>query len=201
MPDGVYLVGYADDVAAVITARDLDAARRKFTQTMTKIKTWLDSQDLSLAPEKTELILFTRARIPVEVTMPVYTQNKTTSKVVKYLGIKPDHKLTYWAQIQYAAQKSTKTISRLSRLMANIGGPIASRRKPLTDTMVPFLLYGCEVWADTLKTECSRKILSKAQRTAALRVASAYRTLSEAAVLIISGTIPIDLLARERKEL
>lgn len=69
------------------------------------------------------------------------------------------------------------------------------------DTTISILLYGCEVWADTLKSECRRKILAKAQRTAALRVASAYRTVSEAAVLIISGTIPIDLLARERKEL
>ena len=37
------------------------------------------------------------------------------------------------------------------------------------------------------------------QRQGALRVACAYRTVSEATVLVIAGIIPIMLLARERK--
>ena len=44
-------------------------------------------------------------------------------------------------------------------------------------------------------------MLGKIQRTAALRISSVYRTVSEEAVLVISGTIPIDLLAKERKKL
>lgn len=201
MPDDCYLVGYADDIAAVISARDLDAARRKLTQVMIRTKTWLDSHGLSLAAEKTELILLTRKHMPVEVDMRVHSETIKTSKVLKYLGIRIDNKLTYRAQIQHAAEKSSKITSALARLMANIGGPLASRRKLLMDTTQSILLYGSEVWADTLKTEHHRKVLAKVQRTAALRVASAYRTVSEAAVLVISGTIPVDLLARERREL
>lgn len=69
------------------------------------------------------------------------------------------------------------------------------------DTTQSVLLYGSEIWADTLKVEHRRKVLAKVQRTAALRVASAYRTVSEPAVLVISGVIPIDLLAKERRQL
>ena len=64
-----------------------------------------------------------------------------------------------------------------------------------------FLLYGAEIWADSLDREYRKKMLGKIQRTAALRISSAYRTVSEEAVLVISGTIPIDLLAKERKKL
>ncbi|XP_018799939.1 PREDICTED: uncharacterized protein LOC108975699 [Bactrocera latifrons] len=89
----------------------------------------------------------------------------------------------------------------LSRLMANTGGPLASRRKLRMDTTQSVLLYGSEIWADTLNVENRRKVLAEVQRTAALRVASAYRTVSEPAVLVISGVIPIDLLAKERRQL
>ena len=41
--------------------------------------------------------------------------------------------------------------------------------------------------------------MSSIQRAAVLRVASAYRTASKAAILVISGAIPTDLQARERK--
>jgi hypothetical protein len=61
------------------------------------------------------------------------------------------------------------------------------------------LLYGAEVWAHVLSKEKYRRRLGSVQRRAALRVASAYRTVSEAAVLVIAGVIPIALQAQERQ--
>ena len=43
--------------------------------------------------------------------------------------------------------------------------------------------------------------LVSVQRTAALRIVSAYRTVSTPAVLVIAGTNPVDLLAVERMEI
>ncbi|XP_054289846.1 uncharacterized protein LOC129005080 [Macrosteles quadrilineatus] len=62
------------------------------------------------------------------------------------------------------------------------------------------LLYGSEVWADALNKEAYRR-LARVQRQAALRdrVATAYRTVSEPAVLKIAEDIPVKLLAAERK--
>lgn len=199
MPDDTYLVGYADDIAAIITARDTTEAQRKLNQVMLRTQAWLDSHGLKLATEKTELLLLTRKHVPLEVEMQVCENTITTQKVVKYLGIRLDSKLSYWAQIKYAATKAAQTTAWLSQLMANIGGPMHSKRKLLMSTTHSILLYGSELWADALKTKHRRKPLCAVQRTAALRVASAYRTVSEAAVLVISGTIPIDLLAEERK--
>ncbi len=43
--------------------------------------------------------------------------------------------------------------------------------------------------------------MAAVQRRGALRVSCAYRTVSEAAVLVIAGTPPIDLLAQERQDI
>ncbi|XP_057339383.1 uncharacterized protein LOC130676891 [Microplitis mediator] len=63
------------------------------------------------------------------------------------------------------------------------------------------MLYGAEVWADALSIETYRKKLATVQRRGALRITSAYRTVSECAVLTVAGIPPIDLLALERKRI
>ena len=67
--------------------------------------------------------------------------------------------------------------------------------------------YACrsEIWAEMLDNEerasQKRDSLISAQRTALLHIASAYRTVSFPAVLVITGTIPVDLLTAERMEI
>ena len=87
----------------------------------------------------------------------------------------------------------------LSRMMANIGGPRPSVRRLLLRTAESIMLYGAEIWADAMRYEKYRKRLSAVQRRGALRVTSSYRTVSEPAVLVMAGVIPVDLLARGRK--
>ena len=62
MPEGTFLVGYADDIAAVITASNTEETQRKLKLVMLITKTWLDSHSLDLAMHKTELLLITRRR-------------------------------------------------------------------------------------------------------------------------------------------
>ncbi|KAG8225042.1 hypothetical protein J437_LFUL000020 [Ladona fulva] len=83
--------------------------------------------------------------------------------------------------------------------MANVGGPKQCKRKLLMAMVESQLLYGAKIWASALNTAKYRKRITVVQRRGALRVACSYRTVSEADVLVIAGTIPIDLLAKERK--
>lgn len=201
MPDGTFLVGYADDIAAVITARDTEGAERKLRQVMLRARDWLDSHGLQLAMQKTELLLLTRKNIPVEVDMRIDDILVKTKRSIKYLGIRLDTKLTYAEQIRHATTKASKITAQLSRLMANIGGPLPSRRRLLMETCNSILLYGSEIWGQTLQTAYRAKSLLSVQRTAALRVISSYRTVSEPAALVIAGMVPIDLQAMQRARL
>ncbi|KAJ8969270.1 hypothetical protein NQ317_012910 [Molorchus minor] len=83
--------------------------------------------------------------------------------------------------------------------MANVGGPTAKKRRLLMSVTDSIILYGCEIWADALQKEIYRKVVASVQRRGALMIASAYRTVSEPAVLVIAGVMPIDLRATERK--
>lgn len=123
-----------------------------------------------------------------------------TKRAVKYLGLMLDTKLTFWDQIRRAADKAAVITARLGRIMANVGGPTPSKRRLLMSTVNSVLLYGAELWADALKYEKYRKRVAAVQRRGALRVACAYRTVSESAILVVAGVVPIDLMAQERKQ-
>ena len=60
--------------------------------------------------------------------------------------------------------------------MVNIGNPTQSRRRLMMNAMDSILLYDSEILVDALKVRCRMRILSSLQRTAALRVALAYRS-------------------------
>lgn len=199
MPGETSLVGYADDVAALVRARNTDDAQRKLNQVMRRILTWMEEHDLSLATEKTEIVIITPSRMPTDIDLLVGSQVIRVQKTVKYLGVQIDQKLNFWEQIKNASDKASKTTTQLSRLMANVRGPSSSKRKLIMAVTHSILLYGSEIWADSLQQKKYRKRMAAAQRRGALRIASAYRTVSEPAVLVIAGVIPIDLLAEERK--
>ena len=161
---------------------------------------WMTDHGLSLALQKTEVIFLTRKRIDTILPVDVGCEEKiTTTSTMKYLGVTVDSKLSFWQHICRASEKALNVTMSLSRLMANVGGPVPSRRKLLMSTVESILLYGAEVWADALKKETYRKKMEQVHRKGALRISSAYRTVSEDAALEVAGVIPIDLLAQERK--
>lgn len=199
MPEKTFLVAYADDLAAVTQARNVEEAQIKINQIMRRVITWMDERGLALATEKTEILMLTRRRIPLEIQFRVADATVTSKKAAKYLGITLDSKVSFRDHIKAACERAGRVTMMLSRIMANVGGPSASKRRLLIDVANAILLYGCEVWAENL-TYDSRKRLIATQRRGALRVASAYKTVSGPAVLVIAGVPAIDLLANARKE-
>ena len=63
------------------------------------------------------------------------------------------------------------------------------------------MLYGAPIWADALCSNPSYgAACQRACRTIALRVACAYRTVSDIALSVVAGLPPVHLLAAERTE-
>lgn len=97
--------------------------------------------------------------------------------------------------------KAERTASVLARILPNIGGPSARKRRLLEGVVNSTLLYAASIWEKGLKIRKNKDRIQGVQRKMALSVASAYRTVSTAAVLVITGMIPIHLLVRERSRL
>ena len=199
LPGWAKLVGYADDVAAVVRARTSELAQYRVAFIVGLAQVWLKDHGLELATSKTETVVLTRQRsFPRPMRFDVNGCSLEATNSVKYLGVTIDAKLTYWNYINQAADKAAKSVAALSRLMPNVAGPRASKRRLLMEVAHSIMLYGAEVWAKSLVFNKYRRRLGSVQRRAALRVACAYRSVSEKAVLVVAGIVPIDLLAKER---
>ena len=62
------------------------------------------------------------------------------------------------------------------------------------------LTYGIAIWGEALKIKKYRRKMAAVNQLSALRVSSAIRTISDDAVCIIVGLMPIEILAVERKQ-
>ena len=202
-PQGVSLIGYADDVALAISARGSELAQQRLNVVMRLIHSWMEEHGLQLAIPKTEIVLLTRRRIPTAIDIqfddrgsPHTIQTKTS---VKYLGVLLDNKLTFREHFARSCQKAAEVTRSLTRLMANVGGPRSGRRRLLMSAVNSILLYGSEVWADVVRMRKYRQMITAVQRRGALRIACAYQTVSTLAIQVVAGVIPIDLMAAERK--
>ncbi|XP_017758227.1 PREDICTED: uncharacterized protein LOC108549387 [Eufriesea mexicana] len=109
--------------------------------------------------------------------------------------------MTFWSHTLDAANRAAAEIAALCRLRANMKELRPSMRILLMTVFHLIIPYGAEILAAASLVAKYRKTITAVQRSGALRIARAYRYVSEAAVLVIAGVIPIDLLDLERKSI
>ncbi|KAJ8932822.1 hypothetical protein NQ314_014407 [Rhamnusium bicolor] len=119
---------------------------------------------------------------------------------IKYLGVWMDKNMTFNEHITRMANRAGETVAALGRLMPNVGGPKASKRRTMSSVAHSIMLFAAPVWEGALKIVKIREKFARVQRQMALRISSAYRTASREAVLVIAEIPPTELLARERVE-
>ncbi|XP_046686135.1 uncharacterized protein LOC124371823 [Homalodisca vitripennis] len=85
--------------------------------------------------------------------------------------------------------------------MPNVGGPKQCRRSLLSSVVTSVLTYGISIWADALEVQETTRKVASIYRLSALRVSSAFRTVSEEAACVIAGMLPVRVLAEERRAL
>lgn len=198
MPLGVKLVAFADDLAVAAIGRNEEDLMRNTNQALARVASWLEENELKLAAEKTEAVLLVGRRRPRAVQFQIMGAKIEPKKVIKYLGIYIDQACTFSDHLAKTAAKAEGTISALSRIMPNIGGPGSNRRKLLAGVATSMLLYGCEVWHTALATKKNVVVLESTHRRILARVACAYRTVSTEAAQVITGVPPARLLVEER---
>ncbi|KAJ8953124.1 hypothetical protein NQ317_001069 [Molorchus minor] len=109
-------------------------------------------------------------------------------------------KLVFAEHINKTVEKAEKTLTALSILMPNIGGPRASKRRLISSVMHSQILYAAPVLSTVANNANLVKKLNRVQRLMAIRISSAYRTISGEAAGVIAGIPPTELLIKERAE-
>ncbi|GBP75629.1 Retrovirus-related Pol polyprotein from type-1 retrotransposable element R1 [Eumeta japonica] len=199
IPRCVKLVAYADDVAVVIVAKHLDEICRLFDITFEQVNRWMDTVNLQLAKHKTEAVLITSRKVVEIITLRVGDLEITSQPHIRYLRVMLDARLNFKQQVEHVIARASAVVTSLARLMPNVGGPKETRRLLLSSVVTSALTYGISIWADALDTQESLRKAGPVYRRSELRVASAFRTISEEAMCVISGTLPLRILADERQ--
>ena len=126
----------------------------------------------------------------------IYVNKKILKQVnsLKYLGIIFDSKLTFRDHINYKEEKCSKLIFSLSR-SAKIpwGVKHEALKTTYTGGILTLLLYGAPVWKSMLNRFCYEAKPIRIQRLINLRIAKAYHTVSNEALCVINGIIPINI--------
>ena len=153
-----------------------------------------------MAPEKTEALLVTDRRSFQYPRIILGEHEVEWRTSIKYLGVQLDLRLSFCEHLRITAAKAIQCGASLARLMPNIGGPRKVKRRLVASVVHSRLLYAARVWAKALKNYAIQRRLFSAQRLVALRIVSAYRTVSTSAVQGLASVPPMDLLAEERQE-
>ena len=70
MPDGVNLIGYADDLALVAVGRTDLELRHKIDTTLVDLVEWLQTKELTIAPENIEVVLLSAGETLKKLLLP-----------------------------------------------------------------------------------------------------------------------------------
>lgn len=194
----VHLIGYADDVGIVIIEEDLDKMSIIAEATVDDMSRWYRNEGLELAHQKTEAILLTGSRVPRGIQFRCGEHNVRTVREARYLGVIFEKNSVFKTHISTACDKALRYANALALLMPNRAGADNLPRKLYYKVIESVILYGAPIWATGLKNKGNLRILMNTQRTGLLRVAQAYRTVSTDSLCVLTGQIPLHLLAKER---
>ena len=197
VPRGVELVGYADDLAVIVTGKRKEEVERRAEVALEEVTRWMESKDLRVAPHKIEVVVLAGRRKIKEVQIRIKNKNIKSKAAIKYLGVTFGKDLNFSEHVRRTADRASEIAARLARVMPNINGPKASRRKLLYSTMKSVLIYGAPVWRTIMSKAVHREKYNKVHRRMLLGVCAAYRTVSTAVVEVIAGIAPIDLQIEE----
>ena len=112
-----------------------------------------------------------------------------------------DARLNFKDQVEHAGSKAAAVGGALSRLMPNVDGPKPRRRTLLASEVTSILTYGIAIWTSALQLQKCQRRIYPVGRHMALRVSSAFRTVSRDAEHVISGLLPNEILSEEQRRI
>lgn len=196
------VIGYADDTVLLVGATTIQEATYKANIDLATLLLRIEEMGLKVVTQKTEAVLFCRrsGNEPVEIRIGgEYIQTQNT---MKYLGVILDSKLNFRQHFKFMAEKATKTMRVLMRIMPNLRGPGEAKRRLYVTIVHSAILYAAPVWSERFcRNNVNQKPILNIQKVLALRTISAYKTVSWDASTLLARIPPFGLLAERQRRL
>lgn len=161
-----------------------------------RIETWARRTGSYFAAEKTELIHLTRSKKELG-TGHIIMNGKAIkpSDTAKLLGVIFDKKMRWKEHVQQAIKRATKVNIALGGLRHLRPEQM---RQLYQACVTPVVDYASTVWHNPLRDKTHLRLLRSVQRTALLRVLSAFRTVSTPALEVECHMLPTRLRLKQR---
>ena len=225
---GVKFMAYADDLVVLIEAQSMKKLESKSQQVVNKVLEWSKISKLEISKTKTEGIFLKVGdlnRKPIgkrnfddnsKVRQSRNTKPKVNSRhpvikmgeasisikgTVKYLGVMIDQGFGFHSHCEYLRDKVAPLFQKLRRVSHQTWGLNNITTSILYKACFgPTVAYAAAGWAQRC-TVHEIRTLEAIQHTALLPVVHAYRTTSTEALCILSGSLPIEILLKQRTAL
>lgn len=199
LPSGATTLAYADDLALVTMGTSIRELQEITQDSVEVITNWMEEKQLQLAPEKTEAVMLLSRRGDENPSLHIRQHQIAFSQTAKYLGVHLQRHLSGTQHVKKVAKKAADVAASIARILPRTYGATEAQRRVLATAAESVALYAAPIWSEmALKYQINRDSLTKAQRICKIRIARSYRTVSTAAVLVLAGTPPWYLVARER---
>jgi len=149
-------------------------------------------------------MVVTRKKRRENKEVSIRLNNKPLGQVnnIKYLGIILDSKLNFREHFMHITGKRNKLIHALAK-SANLSWGLnhEALNTIYKGAILPVMLYGAPIWGGAMGKKFKKILYSSVQRHINIRIAKAYRTYTNEALCILTGTTPIEIKAEEAANL
>ena len=196
---GVRAVAYADDLLIVIPGKSRALIENSGQSAIGIIEEWCEEEKLTLSAQKTEMLLLKGTLDPRRPpTIRLQGRQVRMRASVRYLGVHLDTGLRIKTHVRKIKARSIEKFNALAAIAKRDWGLEHTCMSTLYNGIfIPIATYAAASWCDRLD-KSGLRILEQAQRLVLAKVTKAYRTVSAAALPIVAGVIPIDLLIKEQ---
>ncbi|KHJ34495.1 hypothetical protein EV44_g3457 [Erysiphe necator] len=185
-------VGFVDDTNILTWSDTTEENCLRLQQLHEKYESLDKTHGVKFAPNKYQLMHFSRARNKHNLQAPIIIQSHLTNPQIslRILGIHLDPKLNWGADIENVQWKTDLQMRALNRLAQSTWGATFHKTKLLYNTLVrPSLMYGSPIWAEAgLNGKIPERI-----------VTGAYKSTSSRALEHETSTLPIEIYLKQRR--
>lgn len=197
--------GFIDDTNIIAWGPSEEHNCRRLNAVHRECEEWATNHGARFAPEKYQLIHFTKSRRPAgdpqATSIHIAGQEiRPEQKAIKVLGVWLDPKLTWKEHIAHAARKGLAASEAIARLATATWGPSTRNTRLLyIATVRPILLYGSQEWSTRIaqgSLPASRvDPLAKVQNRCLRGITGGYKRTPRAALEKETHIPPLDLTA------
>lgn len=192
---GLTVVGYADDVTIFLQSKLIEPLYKRAQTSLNIVESWCNTNMLSVNPEKTSLVLFTKKRKLEPYRKPtLFGVTLENSDTMKFLGVILDKKLTFIPNIEQRYRMACNVFWQCRHSYGASWGLKPSVVLWFYKSIVrPIATTSCHVWWNKAAKGAIRSMLDKLQRMACLAITSAMRTTPSDSMQVLLDLPPLHL--------